>query len=319
MNHGSQITSNSSNTQVISLEEIEQIWKISASNWLRVEFGKLDLTFRHLTSLERDQSLIQIVNALLSASPKAGAHRQSDWESGWGQNLQDLKQSSDESKIIPKYFGKYNLVRWRQEIVAPVHKNLEYQMFGFILDWISDELLGDFSDIYEFGAGTGGNLLRFRKRHDATTLWGLDWVRSSQNIIKLIAERTEDSNIRAVHFDYFNPDETFLLSDSCAVVTVASLEQIGSKFEPFLNYLMKNSPRLVVHVEPIGELLDQNNLMDYLSLEYAKKRDYLLGFLTRLRELESTKKIEIIRAQRSYMGSFLLDGYSIIVWRPLVS
>jgi hypothetical protein len=319
MDYSSQITSNSSKTQVISLEEIEQIWRISASNWLRVEFEKLDLTFRHLTSLERDQSLVQIVNVLLSALPKAGAHRQSDWESGWGQNLQDLKQNSDVSKIIPKYFGKYNLVRWRQEIVAPVHKNVEYQMFGFILDWISDELLGDFSDIYEFGAGTGGNLLRFRKRHDVTTLWGLDWVRSSQNIIKLIAERTEDSNIRAVYFDYLNPDETFLLSDSCAVVTVASLEQIGSKFEPFLNYLMKNSPRLVVHVEPIGELLDQNNLMDYLSIEYAKKRDYLQGFLTRLRELESTKKIEIIRAQRSYMGSFLLDGYSIIVWRPVVS
>ena len=311
--------SDSSITQVISLAEIEETWKISASKWLQNEFRKLDFTFHSLTSVDRDESLIQTVNALLSALPTAGVHRQNDWESGWGQNLEDLERNSDETAIIPKYFSKFNLVRWRQELVAPVHKNMEQQMLGFILDWISDEFLRDFSNIYEFGAGTGHNLLRFRKRHDSTTLWGLDWAKSSQRIIQRIAERREDSNIRASYFDYFNPDETFLLADSSAVVTVASLEQIGTRFEPFLTYLMKNSPRLVVHVEPIGELLDQNNLMDYLSLEYFKKRNYLSGYLTRLQELESRRKIQVVKAQRSHMGSFFIDGYSIIVWRPIVS
>lgn len=306
-------------TQVISLEEIEETWKISASNWLHNEFRKLDFSYHPLTSVEQDESLIQTVSALLSALPTSGAHRQNDWESGWGQNLEDLERNSDETTIIPKYFSKFNLVRWRQKLVAPIHKNMEHQMLGFILDWISDEFLGDFPSIYEFGAGTGHNLLRFRKRNDSTKLWGLDWARSSQKIIQRIAERREDPNIRANYFDYFNPDETFQLADSCAVVTVASLEQIGTRFEPFLNYLMKNSPSLVIHVEPIEELLDQNNLMDYLSLEYFKKRNYLSGYLTQLRELESRQEIEIIMAQRSYMGSLFIDGYSIVVWRPVVS
>jgi hypothetical protein len=319
MANGGQSKSDSSTTQVISLEEIEKIWKISASNWLKNEFRKLDFSYHTLTSVERDESLIQTVSALLSALPTAGVHRQNDWESGWGQNLEDLERNSDETAIIPKYFSKFNLVRWRQELVAPVQKSMEHQMLGFILDWISDEFLADFSNIYEFGAGTGHNLLRFRKRNDSATLWGLDWARSSQNIIQRIAERREDSNFRASYFDYFNPDETFLLADSCAVVTVASLEQIGTRFELFLNYLMKNGPSLVIHIEPIGELLDQNNLMDYISLEYFKKRNYLSGYLTRLRELESRQEIEIIMAQRSHMGSFFIDGYSIIVWRPVVS
>ena len=311
--------SNSSVTQVISLAEIEETWNISASKWLQNEYRKLDFSYRSITSVERDESLIQTVSALLSELPKAGVHRQNDWESGWGQNLEDLERNSDETSIIPKYFNKFNLVRWRQELIAPVHKNMEHQMLGFILDWISDEFLADFSNIYEFGAGTGHNLLRFRKRNDSATLWGLDWARSSQDIIQRIAERREDSNIRASYFDYFNPDETFSLADSSAVVTVASLEQIGTRFEPFLTYLMNNRPRLVVHVEPIGELLDQNNLMDYLSLEYFKKRNYLSGYLTRLQELESRRKIQVVKAQRSHMGSFFIDGYSIIVWRPIFS
>lgn len=308
-----------SNTRVISLAEIEKTWKMSASKWLEKEFAKLDFSYHSLTSVEREESLIKTVSALLSDLPTAGVHRQNDWESGWGQNLEELEQSSDETSIIPRYFNKFNLVRWQQELIAPVHKNMEHHMLGFILDWISDEFLSDCSNIYEFGAGTGHNLLRFRKRNDSATLWGLDWARSSQNIIQRIAERREDSNIRAQFFDYFNPDETFPLADSCAVVTVASLEQIGTRFEPFLTYLMKKNPRLVVHVEPIGELLDPNNLMDYLSLEYFKKRNYLSGYLTRLHELEASKKIKIIAAQRSYMGSFFIDGYSIIVWKPIVS
>jgi len=313
------MASDASLTQVISLEEIEEVWKISASNWLQSEFRKLDFTFRSLTSFEKDESLVRILGILLSELPRAGVNRNEDWESGWGQILLDFERKSDETALIPQYFNKFNSVRWRQKLVAPVNKNMESWMLGFILDWISDEFLGDFSTIYEFGAGTGHNLLRFRKRHDLTTLWGLDWTKSSQEIIQQIATRRADPNIRASCFDYFNPDETFQLADSCAVVTVASLEQIGTGFEPFLNYLMKNGPSLVIHVEPIGELLDQNNLMDYLSLEYFKKRNYLSGYLTRLRELESRQKIEIIMAQRSYMGSFLIDGYSIVVWRPVVS
>ena len=99
-----QSISDSSKTQVISLEEIEQTWEISASNWLQSEFRKLDFTFHSLTSVDRDESLIQTVSALLSELPKAGVHRQNDWESGWGQNLEDLERNSDETSIIPKYF-----------------------------------------------------------------------------------------------------------------------------------------------------------------------------------------------------------------------
>ena len=102
-----QSISDSSKTQVISLEEIEQTWEISASNWLQSEFRKLDFTFHSLTSVKRDESLIQTVNALLSALPTAGVHRQNDWESGWGQNLEDLERNSDETSIIPKYFNKF--------------------------------------------------------------------------------------------------------------------------------------------------------------------------------------------------------------------
>ena len=50
-------------------------------------------------------------------------------------------------------------------------------------------------------------------------------------------------------------------------------------------------------------------------IKYFKKRKYLDGFKTYLVDLEKQGKIEIIQDQRSYIGSMLIDGYSIIAWR----
>ena len=70
-------------------------------------------------------------------------------------------------------------------------------------------------------------------------------------------------------------------------------------------------------MEPINELLNANNEIDRLSIEYSRKRNYLDGLLTYLQELEKVSKLKIVYANRSYIGSHYLDGYSIVVWEPI--
>ena len=101
------------------------------------------------------------------------------------------------------------------------------------------------------------------------------------------------------------------------MLTVAALEQTGTRYERFLRYLIKQKPKIVIHIEPIPELLDPDNLIDYLSIKYMEKRKYLSGYLTHLKELEKQGKIKILEARRSGIGSQYIDGYSIIAWRPL--
>jgi hypothetical protein len=141
------------------------------------------------------------------------------------------------------------------------------------------------------------------------------WAKSSQELIRQISEDTKDEKLWGKQFDFFNPDYDF--DDVGDVIcTIASLEQTGTNYDKFLDYLLFYKPKLCIHIEPIAELLDINNLLDYLSIEYFKKRNYLSGFLTRLRQLEKEGKIEIIRAQRTYIGSLFIEGYSVIVWKP---
>jgi hypothetical protein len=127
-----------------------------------------------------------------------------------------------------------------------------------------------------------------------------------------------DNNIHGFNFDFFKPDHSFKLDKNGAVITISALEQTGIKFNRFVNYLLKNKPEICIHIEPIYELLDDNNLMDFLSIKYIQKRNYLWGFLDHLRKLESKGKIKIIKAQRTYIGSLFVDGYSVIVWRPIL-
>jgi trans-aconitate methyltransferase len=170
---------------------------------------------------------------------------------------------------------------------------------------------------YEFGCGTGHNLIRAREQFPELDLWGLDWARSSQELINKIALDTGDKKLHSHHFDYFNPDSEIRLDSNAAVFTIASLEQTGEDFIKFIDYLLANEPQIVVHVEPIGEMLNPRNLLDNLSVRYFRKRRYLNGLATHLEDLASQGRIEIVQKQRSFVGSFYIDGYSIIAWRPV--
>lgn len=263
------------------------------------------MKYKRLNKKEKDKAIIEILNVLLDKSvPFSGAHRKNQWEKGWGENLKT-------GDITPKYFGKYKVNRLNGHLVWGLSKNYEQEMLYALVDDLARKYLSKAPFVAEFGCGTGHNLLRVRKVNKKAHLIGFDWTRSSQKIVNKLGK-----NIKGHNFDFFKPSNFGLPTDT-AVYTVAALEQTGTKYKKFVNYLLKEKPSVVVHIEPIPELLDPTNLLDYLSIKYMQKRKYLSGYLTYLRKLEKQGKIKILEARRSGVGSFLIDGYSVIVWRPI--
>jgi hypothetical protein len=172
------------------------------------------------------------------------------------------------------------------------------------------------NNLYEFGCGTGNNLVKIREFNNNLELYGLDWVESSQKIINLIAKETKDNKLHSAKFDYFNPDEAFSIKEDSIVLTVASLEQTGTEFKQFLAYLLNQKPKIVIHIEPMWEPLDKNNNLDSLSIRYFNKRNYLNGLYLHIEKLSKEGRLEIDRYFRSFVGSFFVDGYSVVVWKP---
>lgn len=260
--------------------------------------------YRYLNKKEEELAIIHILETLLDDSiPYSGAHRKKQWEKGWGENLES-------GNGIPKYFGKYKVQRLNGRFITSNDPNFEREQLYTIVDSLAKKYLSECAAVCEFGCGTGHNLWRIKPINKSAKLWGLDWTKSSKGLV-------DSMGFNGYTFDFFNPDYNFKLTEKTGVYTVAALEQVGTGFKPFVKYLLKNKPAVVVNIEPIPEMLDSTKLLDYLSIQYMHKRKYLRGYLTYLEELEKKGKIKILEKRRSGIGSFLIDGYSIVVWQPL--
>lgn len=298
-------------------ESFERMLGVVLGDKAREEIDSFALEYEeipHERELEEIKLLIEEIYSvnLVPASRK----REPDWENGWSENLRDFKEHLMPEKLIPRYFGKHSINRLNRKFVSSDDKDFELNMLRSIQAWLFDEYLFDFTSIYEFGCGTGHNLVFLRKFNAFANLIGLDWVESSQTLISLIAEQIGDEKLSGKKFDYFDPDYELVLDKNCAVFTVASLEQIGSEYLPFVNFILANKPDLVVHVEPFEDLLDPFDLIDNLSIQYMRKRQYINGYCEYIKLLASQGKARIHKFQRSFIGSRLIDGYTILIWSP---
>jgi len=288
------------------------------TSYVSARIDSYNFEYRALGHSERDFYVRKSVDALCNSDlARAGEGRIGQWELGWGSHIGRLGQPFDAAVLVPGYFGKYPVVRWQQEFIAPYDPRFEYRSFAVIQDWLFDKYFRNASSVYEFGCGTGHNLLRVRGVNPHAALWGLDWAKASQSLISQLRELGVDTNINCHRFNFFEPDNAFTLASGAAVFTAAALEQVGDRYASFVQYLIRNKVNLCIHIEPISELLDENNLLDFLSISYFKRRNYLSGFLNYLRALESDGTIKIHMAQRTSIGSLFIDGYSVIVWSPI--
>lgn len=303
-------------TKQLTSQDFENLLGENLSDFVKKNIEKYDLKYSEISSQEEKALLIKIIETLTDKDLEfSGEHRHLRWESGWRENFDEFKQSKNDSKsLIPHYFGKIPYVRIAQRWIKAESNNFEYYNLAVILDWIFEKHCKNANFVYEFGCGTGHNLVRLRGINKEANLWGLDWAKSSQDVIKTYSENNGDTKFNGYNFDYFKPDYNFKIENSGIIYTVASLEQIGTNHTAFTDYLISQKPKLCIHIEPIGEVLEKDNLLDVISNKYFIKRNYLNGFLTNLQKLENEGKVEIHDIRRTNIGSFYIEGYTVIIW-----
>ena len=244
----------------------------------------------------------------------AGEHRKGDWENGWGENLKEMSECGKYDQLIPKYHTKSNLSRINSAPVKTFTKDFDYRVNSYFVDAAVHHYCGGLAKIIEFGCGTGYHLFRLASILREHKYVGLDWAESSQKTIEKFATEQGYENVRGENFNYFSPNYNFDCSGAL-VYTVASLEQIGDKFKPFVDYLLAKKPAIIINFEPMSEFLDSGSGLDNLTIKYFEKRGYLKGYFNYLRQLESEGKIEIIHSKRIGYGSEFVEGHSLVIWR----
>lgn len=301
----------------LKVKDFEEVFGENLSSFVKTKIESANLAYVEPTTKERDNIIMMVLQTLSSDNvQKSGPHRAKDWVRGWAENEKELSITKNFDSLIPKYFGKFPFVRWKQQFIKPVNKSFEYNMAKILQYWMFEKHFKNVDAIYEFGCGTGHNLFRAQEVNPAAKIYGLDWATSSQGNIKKI-NNLFNKNFGSHNFDFFNVDKDYKLQKNSGIYTFAALEQVGRSHVDFLEYLLEQKPSVCVHIEPIAEMLNpSSDFVDYLSVAYFQKRNYLLGFTKTLDNMEASGKIEIIQKQRSFIGSFFVDGYSIVVWRP---
>jgi len=301
----------------IGEEDISNILGFTIDSHTSNMIKNFELEYQHLTDKEMQDYLIHVIDVLTGDIVKSGAHRIDDWEKGWGENLEMYRKTRDINSLIPKYHCKNRYVRWMGNIVNPLTPSFDYKIHICFIDAILHHYLKDgYSSVYEFGCGPGYHLLRLRESRPDLNLTGLDWAKSSQELLIEIS-KSLDKPIKAHRLDFFKPDYEFKIDGNSIVYTVAALEQTGNNYVKFIDYLIDKKPGLCINMEPIAELLDESSLIDNLSVKYFKKRNYLNEYLRHIEWLESIGKVKIIDKRRIWSGSYFIEGHSLVVWKPI--
>lgn len=247
----------------------------------------------------------------------SGNHRLADWNSGWDENGLEFENTKNPGALIPKYFGKFDTIRLDGSFRKILKKETELHTLRVLQRYLYEKYCNGYKNFYEFGCGTGHNLLELsRMANNEVEIYGFDWTMTPSRIFANI-NKFFDKNFIFNRFDFTKPDYSVTIKKDSVVFTFAALEQIGDKNLEFIKFLCDKKPSLCLHLEPITELLDESDELQKLSIDYIKKRNYLSGFYDNLKMLEAQNKIEIIDAKRTKIGSFFLEGYSLVAWRPI--
>ena len=274
-----------------------------------------DFRFVVLNKEEKENTLLNVLKTINAPLSVSGRERKNDWENGWSENLREFIESDfDLSSLIPRYMHKTNIRRLFLEYIKPLDRDFEVNFYTAYRHFLFKKYLSEYDSIYEFGCGTGYNLAIMAQLFPNKNLMGLDWAMASVQLVNEIASRF-GYRLQGRIFDYFNPDYSLNIAEKSAFITLNSLEQLGCGHNKFIQFIMNKKPGICINSEPILELYEQDNLLDYLAIQYHNKRNYLSNYLSTLRKYEDEGAIEILKTQRVYSGNLFHDGYSYVVWK----
>lgn len=278
-----------------------------------------NFNYRELDINEYQNCILENLTAIQLDNPDySGSHRRNKWNLGWNENYELLLKSPKNLSLLkPLYYRPNHIIRFGDRYVYSESEEFEYNIFQLIRASVFDKFINNinFDKLFEFGCGPAHNLVYFYKQNPNLEYYGLDWAKSSQDIISLINQNL-GSSIIGKKYDFFKPETDLPLDNSSVIITFGALEQTGDRWHNLLNYWLKSKPKLIINIEPISELYDLKFLTDYLGFMYHQKRKYLSGYYTYLKSLFDAKFIESLQVYKGSIGGRHMNGWNILVWKP---
>ena len=284
----------------------------------KVLLNQMDPEYSVVSGTGRDDLILEVLTRIDSDTQKIGAPERTErWQSGWQENLTDFRKNAyNLATLTPKFIRRDQPIRFNGDYIVPNEPHFEHLYFNLFREWLFDKYFSSYDTIYDIGCGSSYNLSKLCRKFPEKKVYGFDFVQSSVDIVNDLALH-HGFNSEGRLFNLIEPDFEIELEENSLVFTSGVIEQVASKFEKFIDFLLEKKPSLVINIEPTYEVYEQDRLFDYLAAKFHKKRGYTQGYLPRLRELEKQGKVEILKVKRLNFGSLFMEGFTYMVWRPI--
>ncbi len=200
-----------------------------------------DFRYRVLSGQARDEAILSVLRALeVKRLSVTGADQRPRWERGWSENLEQLMQAGTLDALVPKYIRPGLPLRLFGQFAQASDPWFELNWYLAFRAWLARTYLKDFKNIYEFGCGSGYNIAAFAQMFPDTRIVGFDWAEASVRIVEELRARF-GHNVSGRSFNFYDPDKTLDVPQSCVFLTIGALEQTGDKFGTFLHYVLEKN------------------------------------------------------------------------------
>lgn len=274
------------------------------------------LEYEILHDEDRDNVIKSVLEKInLKSLRVSGENNNEVWEKGWGEILEEISEKFHPDKIMPQYFDHHNIMRFDGHYIKAISSNFVYKYDQIIRKIIIKKYINT-KKLIEIGCGTGsGTLLAANLLSKDIELTASDWATKSQLIVDKISEYTKRP-IKSVQFNMLDLKgwEELGVDKDSTIISFHALEQLGDNYKLLLNKLASQKIQCI-HLEPIVELYNNENLYDELAIIYHNKRNYLGSYLSEIKRLEKHGKAKIIKEQRISFGDRYHEAYSLIIWK----
>ncbi len=224
----------------LTVEDFADIFDTTVDNLPNISkkvIRNSDFRYRIFSGIEREKIFLRVLKTLNSTSLKiSGPHKKPAWEKGWSENLHNFVESDfDLNELIPKFVKQKEIIRFRSNYIMPKDSNFETNFVRVMRYYLFNKYFSEVSKVYEFGCGTGLNLIALAELFPEKQLYGLDWSEASCTIVDILSKKF-NLNLSSALFDMFLPDEKIEIDETSGVFTIGAMEQLGTNFEDFVRF-----------------------------------------------------------------------------------
>src|SRR5688500_8650569 len=120
-----------------------------------------DFSYRQIVGDEREKLILEILKRIDRDEQVIGAdERKEVWYKGWDANRQDFLNSGYSLEaLLPKFIRPGQPMRIKRVFAQPNDPWFELRFVEVLRSWMFQEFFKPFANVYEFGCGTGFNLV----------------------------------------------------------------------------------------------------------------------------------------------------------------